>query len=669
MGITNANAVYQFSKGEYPDANNHEDDLAIVGADGDSGAANSLLLADDYPNTGSAPLALGDQTGYVQDGIISGAADSDAFSISRTCTSALVATATGIGPGQSLDIKAEILNAAGSSVLASDDPPADETWVPASGAYEPTGMDATATLGPTTAGTTYRIRITGVGSGDPTAEGGYSNYGSIGQYHLTISGCPAGGSTAPGAPATISATPASRGTTGTINWTAPASDGGSTITGYKVSGLPGGPFNLGDVLTYDASNLVPGTQYNVDVQAVNTNGAGVAKSTTLTVDTWAPTTKPGLTASRSGTTATATWTAPANPGLATLTGWHVIGTGTSAIDENLAASTLSKDYPGLPVGTETFTVTGIYDATDTGGIVASDPKSVTISVAPGAPATIAATPAIKATTGTVTWTAPSSDGGSAVTGYQLTGLPGGTKVLGNVLTYNATGLVPGVTYNLSLTAANTNGPGPATTTTLRVATWVPSTKPTMTVTRSGRTATFTWADVSAANNPGKAHLTGWKLKVDNLAATTYNELASTTSQVVKNLVPGSHTAVLTPIYTADNQSGLQTRSLTFSIVIAPSAPRIGTPSSGATGGAVNAVARWSAPSSNGGSAITDYRVIAYQCTISGSVISSTISKLLGPSVRSYTFPLPAGRYKFRVVAYNAIGRSPYSAYSALVLAR
>jgi hypothetical protein len=137
------------------------------------------------------------------------------------------------------------------------------------------------------------------------------------------------------------------------------------------------------------------------------------------------------------------------------------------------------------------------------------------------------------------------------------------------------------------------------------------------------------------------------------------------------LDPGSYSIVVSQNVTSDDGSSSATTTKNFSIAAptVPTAPKIGTPSSGVTGGTVTATARWAAPTSNGRSSISGYRVIAYKSTVSGSVISATISKLLTASTRSYVFPLPAARYKFRVVAYNAVGRSPYSAYSALVFAR
>jgi predicted phage tail protein len=103
----------------------------------------------------------------------------------------------------------------------------------------------------------------------------------------------------------------------------------------------------------------------------------------------------------------------------------------------------------------------------------------------------------------------------------------------------------------------------------------------------------------------------------------------------------------------------------------PGAPQIGTATSGAAGGAVTATATWAAPASTGGSAITGYRVTALQMDADGTTVVGTPvqSAVLGANVRSFVFALPAGNYRFEVVAVNAVGTSAPSARSNLATAR
>ena len=175
MGSSAYRAVSQFSRGEYAHANNKEDDLAIIASHG------LAPRADDHGSTLPEADQLGAKALYDASGVIGTRTDTDVFAIDLPCTTTLTATATGIGAQTALDLSLEVLDANGAPVTVSS---------PASGrAGSPpvsNGMDAQVSV-PNATGR-YYLRVDGVGNGNP-AGSGWSDYGSLGQYRLTGTGC------------------------------------------------------------------------------------------------------------------------------------------------------------------------------------------------------------------------------------------------------------------------------------------------------------------------------------------------------------------------------------------------------------------------------------------------------------------------------------------------
>ena len=95
--------------------------------------------------------------------------------------------------------------------------------------------------------------------------------------------------TAPGAPTGLSATAIS-GTQIDLSWTAPVSDGGSPITGYKIEreSPTGGGFSVlisdtgNTALSYRDESVVTATQYNYKVSAINAIGTSTASTASAT---------------------------------------------------------------------------------------------------------------------------------------------------------------------------------------------------------------------------------------------------------------------------------------------------------------------------------------------------------------------------------------------------
>lgn len=173
MGVGYYVPIVQWSKGEYANANNKEDDLAII----TSTTYGVGYRADDYSNTIAAASALTiDPSGNVNtSGVIERTADVDMFSFTTTGGT----VSLNFNPAANypdLDILATLYNSSGTVVTSAN----------------PAALNAS--ISTTLAAGTYYVSVTGTGYGDPLTTG-YSNYASLGAY--TITGTVPGGTSNP----------------------------------------------------------------------------------------------------------------------------------------------------------------------------------------------------------------------------------------------------------------------------------------------------------------------------------------------------------------------------------------------------------------------------------------------------------------------------------------
>ncbi|MHB1775904.1 MAG: fibronectin type III domain-containing protein [Acidimicrobiales bacterium] len=285
--------------------------------------------------------------------------------------------------------------------------------------------------------------------------------------------------------------------------------------------------------------------------------------------------------------------------------------------------------------------------------------STTISgsaTAPGAPTIGTATAGNGQAT--VTWTAPSNDGGSPITGYTVTSSPGAITATasGSATSATVTGLTNGTSYTFTVTATNAVGTGPASAASNAVTPAPPTAPgaPTIgTATAGDGQATVTW---TAPSSDGGSPITGYTV-TSSPGSITASASGSATSATVTGLTNGTS---YTFTVTATNAVGTGPASAASNAVTpapptAPGAPTIGT----ATAGDGQATVTWTAPSSDGGSPITGYTVTSSPGSItasaSGSATSATVTGLTNGT--SYTFT---------VTATNAVGTGPASAASNAV---
>ncbi|PPG18784.1 hypothetical protein C5C74_08840 [Rathayibacter sp. AY1E8] len=212
------------------------------------------------------------------------------------------------------------------------------------------------------------------------------------------------GTTRPAAPEFAYAEPS--GTSMTVSWEAPYADGGTDITGYRVSrngtdASGSGPWSTvvsADRRSQTFTNLRPNTSYTFTVQAINAVGTSEAATVTRTADAYfAPSvpTRVAGTTNDSVRSATISWAPPESAGNPAITGYRVSrngvdNAGAGPWSTTVAATARSFTFTHLAAGaTYTMSVSAINAGGDSGA------ASTVVRI--GGTALTAATPTVTGT--------------------------------------------------------------------------------------------------------------------------------------------------------------------------------------------------------------------------------------------------------------------------------
>lgn len=246
-----------------------------------------------------------------------------------------------------------------------------------------------------------------------------------------------------------------------VSFMPPASDGGSSITSYTATSIPGGITATGPGSPITVTGLSFGTSYSFKVAATNSIGTGSDSLLSSPVSTISvPNAPSAIVAVAGNAQATVTFAAPVDGGSA-ITGYTVVSNPPNGGDANAGSLATTHTILGLVNGTAyTFTVT----ATNTIGAsqVSAPSNTVTPTSAPNPPSNVIAVSGNAQAT--VAFSAPSFNGGSAITGYSVTSNPSGGVDLnaGSAgLSHVISGLTNGTTYSFTVVANNATGPSSA----------------------------------------------------------------------------------------------------------------------------------------------------------------------------------------------------------------
>jgi titin len=485
-------------------------------------------------------------------------------------------------------------------------------------------------------GTTTYLRVSainGAGNGLPT--------GAVTVTPLTTAS----------APLSLVATPGN--TQVALAWAAPLDNGGSAITGYtiQVSSNSGATWStMANVVgtTYTATTLTNGTSYAFRVLAVNGGGAGSASAPDVAVPFAAASGVRNLLATAADGQMTASWLAPSSNGGSAISSYRVAYStdGGATFSADVVVTGTTAVITGLTNGTAVVVRVIPVNAGGNGTAVTSVPAT---------PRTVAgASTSVVATAGngqvSLTWVAPTDNGGSAITGYHVeraVGSAGPWTRIATIATtsYVTTGLTNGTTYAFRVLATNSAGAGAATESVLATPSTTPGAPTTVATNAGDGFVTLTWA---APSSNGGAIVTSYLIEKSTDGATwTTSATTSARDFTVTGLANGTaYRFRVSAVNAAGTGASAQaSATVTPSAKAASPAGVVATPTNGAI------ALTWSAPTDTGGSTLTGYVV---EQSTDGGMTWTTAATTATPST-TLTGLTNGTTYSYRVRANNSVG--------------
>ena len=339
---------------------------------------------------------------------------------------------------------------------------------------------------------------------------------------------------APGAPQSLAATAA--GTAINLSWDVPSSDGGATITSYRIETSSDGD---------DWSELVPSVAGTIHAHT----GLTIGRPTTIGLP---PATPPGSARPPLRSLRPREWWRPArrrtwprqrreprsishgtlpratearrSPAIAS----RRRSTGTTGSELVSSVTGTTHAHTGLTIGTTHYYRVAARNSEGLGTASAAVSQTAR-AVAPGAPLQLAA--AAHGTTMNLSWDAPEDDGGAEVTSYRIETSTDGdawTELVSSVsgTTYADTGLTIGTTHYYRVAARNSAGLGTPSAAVSQIAKVVaPGAPEGLAAAAHGITINLSW-DQPASD--GGAEISGYRIETSSDEDTWTNLATSVT---------------------------------------------------------------------------------------------------------------------------------------------
>lgn len=253
-----------------------------------------------------------------------------------------------------------------------------------------------------------------------------------------------------------------------LTWVTPTSNGGASITNYRItfalSGSVAATAFVGNASTsFTLINLIQGKQYTITVSAQNSAGWSAESAPVAPVTL----TTPGYPRNLRALNVTASsillnWESPATTGGSAITSYRVSyvtpghALSSALIDGSITSFTIQNLNPGAMYNVTVAAQNSVGYSAESTPVVVS-----TLPIVPSPPETLTVS-SITASTLDLTWNPPSHTGGAAVTNYRISYAALNGAQLTTVVSHQVTGtslsnLQPGTQYTITVVAKNAAG--------------------------------------------------------------------------------------------------------------------------------------------------------------------------------------------------------------------
>ena len=424
----------------------------------------------------------------------------------------------------------------------------------------------------------------------------------------------------------------------TLTWS-PPSAADFDVIGYRVQ-RGAGPTalalvaELGNVTTYVDTGLANGTTYWYAIEAFDASGPGPASPATSGITFGPPRAPPASIGAAPGPArgqVSLQWTPPVDDGGGAITGYRVYR-GPSPGAETLVAQTgdvLSHVDAALADNTTYWyriSALNVYGE----GVLGASVVARTFGAPRAMPTGLAAEAGPTAGGITLTWAPPVDDGGLDVTAYRIyRGTEAGAETLatqvGDVTRFTDGGLANGTRYHYRLSAVNDAGEGPLSLGASAQTFGPPLAPPSAFAVAAGPGAgdlTLTW---SLPADDGGGAIAGYRVyrAADGSDHELLAELADVGSFTDAGLGEGTTRSYRVSALNVYGEGPLAA-AMSARTFLPPAAPASLGASAGPRGGEISLT--WGAPSDDGGTSVTEYRVYGGDATDALALLATATSR-------------------------------------------